>query len=122
MTCDSITDRSGGKVGWFTKNVFVDRVYFSDVMKQSSCFHFRDPSVTTKPVILTRPEQDLLKQWSWFYEALASGLREPRTEAQHHFVEVSHGRAVPETDHEIAYAKSMRRSAEQRGESEGSSV
>ena len=80
------------------------------------------PSVTKKPVILTRPEQDLLKQWSWFYEALASGLREPRTEAQHHFVEVSHGRAVPETDHEIAYAKSMRRSAEQRGESEGSSV
>lgn len=54
---------------------------------------------------LTAHETALLRKHRSFYDALARGDRQPRTQAQKHFVAVSSGRAKAETPHEIAYVK-----------------
>lgn len=63
---------------------------------------------------LTGEEQALLERYLDFYEALASGERQPDTEAQEHFVKVTQGKAGAETSHELAYAKFMRQQAQVR--------
>lgn len=57
---------------------------------------------------LTEEEEALLDRYLDFYESLASGDREPTTEAQDHFVKVTRGKAGAATPHELAYAKFMR--------------
>ena len=53
----------------------------------------------------TVEEETLLEKHLAFYEALASGQREPNTAAQQHFVSVCQGRAKATTLHELAYVK-----------------
>lgn len=58
-----------------------------------------------KPEELTAEEQSLLDRWLWFYEQLASGEQEPKTDAQRRFFAVSRGHAVAKSPHEVAYIK-----------------
>jgi hypothetical protein len=53
--------------------------------------------------ILSQWDLALLDRHRWFYEALASGERQPTTALQAHFVAVVHGHARPATQHEIAF-------------------
>ena len=59
-------------------------------------------------------EEKLLTKNMEFYRALETGLRQPTTEAQRHFVRVIRGLAPAETEDERAYVKHMRLRAEQR--------
>jgi hypothetical protein len=52
---------------------------------------------------LSDRERELLLQHHEFYLALASGTRQPTTNAQRHFVAVCRGEAEPATDHERAF-------------------
>jgi uncharacterized protein YifE (UPF0438 family) len=54
---------------------------------------------------LTKEERLLIKRFGKFYKSLETGERLPTSEAQKHFVEVCMCNALPETEHEIAYAK-----------------
>ena len=54
---------------------------------------------------LTKRERDLIKRNFKFYQSLATGERPPTTAKQEHFVAVLKGDALPETKHEIAFAK-----------------
>jgi uncharacterized protein YifE (UPF0438 family) len=58
-----------------------------------------------KPAPLTAREEALIRKYAVYYRALEKGDHEPSTPAQHHFVAVCRGDALPETDHEIAYLK-----------------
>lgn len=59
------------------------------------------------------PTNSILSQWDLalldrhrrFYEALASGERQPTTALQAHFVAVAHGQARPATQHELAFQR-----------------
>lgn len=57
---------------------------------------------------LTEVEEMLIDRHLNFYRELASGARQPETDAQKHFVKVSQGHAKSENEHELAYAKYMR--------------
>lgn len=50
-------------------------------------------------------DKRLIERHLSFYEQLASGQREPTTEAQRHFVKVIQKTAAPRTQHEIAYIR-----------------
>ena len=58
---------------------------------------------------LTNEERGLITKYISFYEDLESGVREPRSDAQRHFLEVLRGKAPPRTDHEIAFLKHLKR-------------
>ena len=64
-----------------------------------------------RPIEFTEEEEALLDRYLDFYESLASGAREPTTEAQRQFVLVTKGKAGASTVHEFAYAKHMRQNA-----------
>ena len=63
---------------------------------------------------LTAEEKTLLDRHMDFYRSLETGLREPATAGQEHFVKVVRGLAVAETIHELAYVKHMSLRARQR--------
>lgn len=65
------------------------------------------------PYALTPEEQKLLDEHMQFYHDLETGHRQPETQAQKHFVRMTLGQAVAETPHEMAYAKYMRKRAQQ---------
>ena len=50
-------------------------------------------------------DRRLLERYLDFYQSLDSGVRQPTTPAQNHFLEVCRQRAQPKTQHEIAYTK-----------------
>ena len=54
---------------------------------------------------LTEEERLLIKKYDKFYESLNTGEKKPTSKDQKHFVEVCRGHALPQTEHEIAYAK-----------------
>ena len=54
---------------------------------------------------LTGHENDLLRRHFEFYKSLANGTRQPETDKQKHFVAVCQGQILPQTEHEIAFAK-----------------
>jgi hypothetical protein len=55
--------------------------------------------------ILSRWDLALLDRHRRFYEALASGKRQPSTALQAHFVAVAHRHARPATQHELAFQR-----------------
>lgn len=57
---------------------------------------------------LTPREQALVGRYGGFYRSLNGGQRQPTSPAQARFVEVCRGRAPPETEHEVAFAKYLR--------------
>lgn len=50
-----------------------------------------------------RRYHDLISRYLWFYEALRTKARRPKTAAQRRFQDVAWGLADPETDHEQKY-------------------
>lgn len=60
---------------------------------------------------LTAEEEDLLKRYLAFYRGLVTGEVPANTAARRHFLLVTQGQAIAETDHERAYMKYRRRSA-----------
>lgn len=61
--------------------------------------------VQRSTVRLMKCEMGLIKRYIKFYRSLATGARQPATVEQEHFVAVLKGEALPETKHEIAFAK-----------------
>ena len=59
--------------------------------------------------IFTTEEIEILEEYGDKLKQLMNGEREPRTEAQKRFVEVSHGRRDPETEHEQVWWKNIQR-------------
>ncbi|MCC7276633.1 MAG: DUF413 domain-containing protein [Alphaproteobacteria bacterium] len=48
-------------------------------------------------------QKELIAKHLTFYESLDTGLREPDTALQRHFVEVCRGSCAPRTEHEMVY-------------------
>ena len=61
--------------------------------------------VPQRIIRLTKREKDLIKRHLKFYEELASRERQPTTAEQEHFVAVLKGDQLPNTIHEVAFAK-----------------
>jgi len=54
---------------------------------------------------LNEREQELIHKHYKFYHALETGVKEPETKEQEHFVLVCQGKVEPKTEHEIVYIK-----------------
>lgn len=61
---------------------------------------------------LSKDDRQLLVSYYPFYRSLETGMRAPKTEAQHHFIGVCRGEKVAKTEHEKAYQRFKRIVAE----------